>query len=331
MSDKFNAVLADKDEEGNFSVAVKLLDVGDLPDQPVLVDIEYSTVNYKDGLALTNSVPICQTFPMVCGIDLAGTVIESDSEAWAPGDRVLANGFGLSERFWGAYSQKQRINPDFLVRLPELFSSQQAMALGTAGYTAMLCVNAIRDHGSRPSDGPVLVTGSAGGVGSVAIMLLSALGYEPVASTGRPETEAYLRDLGAIDVIERGDLAKRSRPLDKAKWGAVVDSVGSTTLATALAQTRYNGVVAACGLAGGVDLPTGVMPFIVRNVRLQGCDSVMAPMSLRVRAWDDLAELVDRERLDAVYSVEPLGRVPELATKILAGQIRGRVVIDVNG
>ncbi len=330
MSTSFNAIVADKDADGGFSAGLQTLELADLPDEAVLVDIDYSTVNYKDGLAVTNTVPICQTFPMVCGIDLAGTVVESSANAWQAGDRVLANGYGLSERHWGAYAQKQRVNPDFLLRLPDAFSAEQAMALGTAGYTAMLCVNAIRDHGTQASDGPVLVTGSAGGVGSVAIMLLAKLGFEVVASTGRPETASYLKDLGASDTIERDALARKSKPLEKATWAAVVDSVGSTTLATALAQTHYNGIVAACGLAGGPDLPTGVMPFIVRNVRLQGCDSVMAPMAVRQRAWDDLADLIDPGRLAGVFTTEPLARVPELASAILRGEIKGRVVIDVN-
>ena len=330
MSNSFKAIVAEKDADGAFSAGLQTLALDDLPDEAVLVEIDYSTVNYKDGLAVTNTVPICQKFPMVCGIDLAGTVVESSADAWQAGDRVLANGFGLSERHWGAYAQKQRVNPDFLVRLPAAFTAEQAMALGTAGYTAMLCVNAIRDHGTQPGDGPVLVTGSAGGVGSVAIMLLAKLGFEAVASTGRPETAPYLKDLGASDIVERDALARKSKPLEKANWAAVVDSVGSTTLATALAQTHYNGIVAACGLAGGPDLPTGVMPFIVRNVRLQGCDSVMAPMAVRQRAWDDLAMLIDPGHLAGVFTTEPLAQVPELAAAILRGEIRGRVVIDVN-
>lgn len=330
MSSTFNAVVADKSADGAFSATIRQLEIADLPDEPVLVDVEYSTLNYKDGLAVTNTAPICQKFPMVCGIDLAGTVTESAAEDWRAGDKVLINGYGLSERHWGAYTQKQRVNPEFLVRIPAAFSSEQAMAIGTAGYTAMLCVNAIRDHGTRPEDGPVLVTGSAGGVGSVSILLLSKLGYEVAASTGRPETEGYLKSLGASQIVARDELARKSKPLERENWAAVVDSVGSTTLATALAQTRYNGIVAACGLAGGADLPGTVIPFLLRNVALQGIDSVMAPMSARVRAWNDLAELLDPARLTDVYQVEPLSRVPDLAAAILRGEIRGRVVIDVN-
>ena len=330
MSDTFNAIVAEKSEDGTFSAGLKTLSLAELPDEPVLVDVEYSTVNYKDGLAVTNTAPICQKLPMVCGIDLAGTLAESNTEAWQLGDKVLVNGYGLSERHWGAYSQKQRVNPDYLVRIPAAFTSEEAMAIGTAGYTAMLAVNAIRDHGTKPEDGPILVTGSAGGVGSVAIMLLARLGYEVTASTGRPETADYLKSLGATNVIARDELSRKCKPLEKELWAGTVDSVGSTTLATALAQTRYNGVVSACGLAGGADLPGTVMPFLLRNVRLQGIDSVMAPMAARERAWHDLAQLLDPKRLKDVYRVEPLARVPELCASILRGEIRGRVVIDVN-
>ena len=330
MSDMFNAVVAEKDAEGVFSVGIKALSISDLPVDGVLVDIDYSTLNYKDGLAITNASPICQKFPMVCGIDLAGTVIESDSEQWVAGDKVLVNGYGLSERHWGAYSQKQRVNAKFLVRIPSQLSTEQAMAIGTAGYTAMLCVNAVRDHGTVPEDGPVLVTGSAGGVGSIAIMLLAKLGYSVTASTGRPETASYLETLGASDIIAREELARKSKPLEKEIWAAVVDSVGSTTLGTALAQTKYNGVIAACGLAAGLDMPTTVLPFILRNVRLQGCDSVMAPMSLRERAWEDLASLLDTSLLSEVYRIEPMSHIKSLASAILRGEIKGRVVIDVN-
>lgn len=330
MSDTFQAIVADKNAEGVFSAGLKTLRLADLPPAGVLVDIAYSTVNYKDGLAVTNRSPICQKLPMVCGIDLAGTVVDGGGSHWQPGDRVLVNGYGLSERHWGAYSQKQRVDPDFLVRLPAAFSPEQAMAIGTAGYTSMLAVNAIRDHGVQPGDGPVLVTGGAGGVGSIAIMLLKRLGYEVVASTGRPETAAYLESLGAARTIARADLARAAKPLERETWAAAVDSVGSSTLVTVLAQMKYNGIVAACGLAGGFDLPGTVLPFLLRNVRLQGIDSVMAPMAVRQRAWDALATLLDPALLAGVYSVEPLARVPELAASILRGEIQGRVVIDVN-
>jgi len=330
VSNSFNAIVADKGADGGFSAGLKSITVSDLPDEAVLVDVEYSTVNYKDGLAVTNAAPIVTKFPLVCGIDLAGTVAESSSPAWQVGDKVLANGYGLSERHSGAYSQKQRVNPDFLVRVPAAFTTEHTMALGTAGYTAMLAVNAIRDYGVKPGDGPVLVTGSAGGVGSVAILLLAKLGYEVTASTGRPQTADYLRSLGATNVVARDDLARKSKPLEKEIFAAAVDSVGSSTLATTLAQLRYNGVVAACGLAGGADLPATVMPFLLRNACLQGIDSVMAPMAARQRAWNDLAELLDPALLKDVYVVEPLARVPELCASILRGEIKGRVVIDVN-
>ncbi len=330
VSNDFRAVVARKQDDDAIKVGLETLQLVDLPDEQVLVDVDYSTINYKDGLAITQSAPICQRLPMVCGIDLAGTVSQSDSPDWKPGDRVLVNGYGLSERHWGGLSQRQRVNPDFLVRIPDAFSSEQAMAIGTAGYTAMLAVNAIRDHGTRPADGPILVTGAAGGVGSFAIMLLAALGYEVAAATGRPETADYLHGLGATQIVARDDLARTSKPLEKELWAGTVDSVGSTTLATALAQTRYNGVVAACGLAGGGDLPGTVMPFLLRNVRLQGIDSVMAPRDPRERAWADLAQLLKPAALESVYRVEPLSAAPELAASILQGQIRGRVVIDVN-
>jgi acrylyl-CoA reductase (NADPH) len=330
MSTPIRAILATKDASGTFSARLAELTSADLPQAGVLIDVAYSTVNYKDGLAVTGTAPICQKLPMVCGIDLAGTVVTSTSPKWAPGDRVLVNGYGLSERHWGGYAQQQRVDPDFLVRIPEPLDARLAMAIGTAGYTAMLALNAIRDHGVLPAAGPVLVTGAAGGVGSLAILLLARLGYEVVASTGRPETAGYLKSLGAKDTIARSALARPAKPLERETWSAVIDSVGGMTLATALAQLRYNGVVAACGLAGGADLPGSVMPFLLRNVRLQGVDSVMAPMALRERAWRDLARLVDAAALKPVYTVEPLARVPELCAAILRGEIQGRVVIDVN-
>ncbi len=330
MTNSFRAFVADKDSEGNFSATIKTLTVDDLPNNDTVVKIDFSTVNYKDGLAITNTAPICATFPMVCGIDLAGEVVESSSDRWNPGDRVLANGYGLSERHWGAYSEIQKVNSEFLVQIPEKFDGKQAMAIGTAGYTSMLAVNAIRDHGVLPQDGPILVTGSAGGVGSIAIMLLSKLGYEVTASTGRPETADYLKSLGASSTINREDLARKSKPLERELYAGCVDSIGSTTLATVLAQLKYDGIVAACGLAGGADLPSTVMPFLLRNVTLKGIDSVMAPMSARERAWNDLSDLIDISILESVYRVSPLSDLPDLGRDILKGTIKGRVVIDVN-
>lgn len=330
MSEKFHAIVADKNSEGKFSAGLTELSLSDLPNESVLIDVEYSTLNYKDGLAFTNAAPICQSLPMVCGIDLAGTVLESSDDRFKPGDKVLTNGNGLSERHWGGYSQKQRVNADFLQHVPDTFSTQQAMAIGTAGYTAMLCVNALRDHGTQPEDGKVLVTGSAGGVGTTAIMLLSKLGYDVVASTGRPETEAFLRSLGAKHIVSRSDLEGEVKMVGEEKWAAGIDCVGGSTLANLISQLKYNGVVAACGLAGGMDIPTNVIPFILRNVRLQGCDSVMAPMAVRERAWADLAEIMDVDLLESNTKVEPLNKVPELAGAILRGEVKGRVVIDVN-
>jgi len=326
MTNTFQALLVNENREAK----LQTLSTDDLPDEAVLVDVEYSTLNFKDGLAVSGASPICQKLPMVCGIDLAGTVSESKDTRFNVGDKVLANGYGLSERHWGGYSQKQRVNPDFLLAVPAEFSTQQAMAIGTAGYTAMLCVNAIRDHGVLPGDGPILVTGSVGGVGSVAIMLLNALGYEVVAATGRPEQEGYLKKLGASSIVGREELARKCKPMEREVWAGVVDTVGSTTLATALSQVKYNGIAAVCGLAGGLDLPGNMMPFILRNVRLQGCDSVMAPMAVRARAWADLAAYLDLSLLAMATVVEPLSRVPALAQEIIQGKVKGRVVIDVN-
>ena len=330
MSDSFNALVIDKNDAG-LSAAIKQLSVADLPDEDVLVDIAYSTVNYKDGLAVTGTLPIVQKFPMVGGIDLAGTVAESRDARFKPGDKVLVNGYGLSERHWGGYSQRQKLNPNFLVRVPDAFSLEEAMALGTAGYTSMLCVQAIQDGGIKPEDGPVLVTGAAGGVGTVAIMLLAKLGYQVTASTGRvEEARELLETLGASDIISRDELSRDPAMLEAEIWAAAVDSVGDNTLATVLAQTKYDGTVAACGLAASPNLPTTVMPFILRSVTLRGIDSVMAPLERRQRAWDALAKLVDLDKLRAIYNVEPMSKVPEIASAILAGKIKGRVVIDVN-
>ena len=330
MSEQINAIVAEENEAGTFIAGLKTIDTADLPDEAVLVDVEYSTVNYKDGLAVSGKGKICRKLPMVCGIDLAGTVAESRSDRWAVGDRVLANGYGLSEMHWGGYAQKQRVNPDFLVRVPDALSNEEAMAIGTAGYTSTLCVHAIQDHGVRPTDGPVVVTGAAGGVGSVAIMLLKMLGYEVTAVTGRPETREFLLSLGAKDILARGELARDAKPVERETWAAGVDSVGSNTLATVLAQTAREGIVAACGLAGGFDLPTSVMPFILRGVTLRGIDSVMANRERRERAWQALADLIDKDLLRSVYEIRPLSDVPGLADQILAGRVRGRIVIDVN-
>jgi len=330
VSDDIRAIVADKNAEGKVEASLKTLSLADLPDENVLVDVAYSTVNYKDGLAVTGTLPICRKFPMVCGIDLSGTVLESSHPKWKPGDRVLANGYALSEDYWGGYAEKQRINGDFLVAVPEAFDLEQVMALGTAGYTAMLCVHAVLDHGTKPEDGPILVTGAAGGVGSVAVMAMAKLGFEVAASTGRPETGDYLRSLGASQIVARDDLARKSKPLEKETWAGVIDAVGDTTLATAIAQTKHEGIVAPCGLAGGFGLPTSVMPLILRGITVRGVESIMTSMERRERAWAALAELIDQDKLSAVFTTEPLGNVLELGRQILGGTIRGRVVIDVN-
>lgn len=329
MRDGFRALVVDRVDDAQ-PAEIRTLTPADLPEGEVLVEVAYSSLNYKDGLALTGRAPICRRFPMVAGIDLAGTVLESQAPEFKAGDRVLVNGYGLSERHWGGYSQLARLRAGWLVHVPERFDLRQAMAIGTAGYTAMLCVMALERHGVAPGAGPVLVTGAAGGVGSIAICLLAGLGFEVVASSGRAAAADYLLGLGARTVIDRSDLARPAKPLDAERWAGAVDSVGGQTLATVLAQTRYGGAVAACGLAGGTELPATVYPFIVRAVTLAGVDSVMAPMPLRVEAWRRLAEDLDLERLERLSRVEPLGRLPELAVAILAGRVQGRVVIDVN-
>lgn len=332
MSERFRAIVADK-IDGTLKGRLVELTLDDLPDEDVLVEVAYSTLNFKDGLAVSDKspVPIAQTLPMVCGIDLSGTVLESRNPAWKKGDRVLVNGYGLSERHWGGYSQKARMKPEWLIRVPDGLSLEQVMAIGTAGYTAMLCVLAIEDHGVKPGDGPVLVTGASGGVGSVAVMLLARLGYEVVASTGRvAESKAFLEGLGASRLMGREELARDAAPLEAETWAAVVDCVGGKVLATAIAQTRYEGIVAMTGLTGGTALPITVFPFILRGVTLRGIDSVLASRERRQRAWNRLAALVDTSKLARIYTVEPLARVPALADQILAGQVRGRIVIDVN-
>ncbi len=330
MSDNIRAIVADKNSDGKVEASLKNLTLADLPDEDVLIEVAYSTVNYKDGLAVTGTLPICRKFPMVCGIDLSGTVLESKHPKWKTGDRVLANGYHLSEDHWGGYAEKQRINGDFLVPVPESFDLEQVMAIGTAGYTAMLCVHAVVDHGVKPEDGPILVTGAAGGVGSIAIMALAKLGYEVAASTGRPETGDYLRRLGASQIVAREDLARACKPLEKELWAGVVDAVGDTTLATAIAQTKHEGIVAPCGLAGGFALPASVMPLILRGVTVRGIESIQTSMERRERAWAALAELVDRDKLAEVFTTEPLAKVIELGQQILKGTVRGRIVIDVN-
>jgi acrylyl-CoA reductase (NADPH) len=304
----------------------------DLPEGDVTVAVKYSSLNYKDGLAVTGKGRIVRRFPMVCGVDMAGVVEESASDAWQPGDEVLVTGFGLSESHPGGFTQRQRVRSDWVVRRPEGLSLLQCMAVGTAGLTSMLCVLALEHEGLTPeTGGPVLVTGAAGGVGSVAVALLARLGFSVTASTGRRETHEFLAALGAAEFVDRSELSTSSgRPLESERWAAAVDVVGGETLATVLRQVRYGGSVAACGLAGSSDLPTTVLPFILRGVRLIGVESVSCPTEIRRPAWDRLARDLPVELLDSLTTVEPLARVPELGGEIVAGRIRGRVVIDVN-
>lgn len=329
MTETFTAMVIDA-IDGKPKGAFKELSLSDLPDNDVLVEIAYSTLNYKDGLAVSGKGKIARRMPMVGGIDIAGTVLESRSPEWKAGDKVIVNGWGLSETEWGGYARFQRLKPEWLIRLPDAFSLQQAMAIGTAGYTAALCVDALEKWNTiEPGKGEVLVTGAAGGVGSVAIALLAARGYNVTASTGRPETHDYLTSLGASGFIDRATLAEKGGPLQKERWTGGVDSVGSTTLANALSQTVRGGAIAACGLAGGADLPGTVLPHILRSVTLIGVDSVMAPMSQRLSAWNRLARDLDTSKLDTITTVEPMSNLPALADDILAGKVRGRVVIDV--
>ena len=330
MNDTFNAFIAE-DVGGKAQASLKQLKVADLPEGDVTIRVAYSTVNYKDGLAVTGKAKIARRLPMVYGIDLAGMVEESTSAAYKPGDQVLINGWGLSESHWGGYSQKARVKSDWLVPVPASFSLKQVMAIGTAGYTAMLCVMGIEHAGVKPSEQEIIVTGAAGGVGSVAIALLSKLGYKVAASTGRPELKDYLTSLGASTIVERAALATPSgRPLDSERWAGGIDSVGGETLASVLRGTRYGGAVAACGLAGGANLPMTVLPFILRGVSLIGIDSVMCPKAKRLEAWQRLSRDLPITKLDAMTTVEPMSKLPEFASAILDGKVRGRIVIDVN-
>lgn len=329
MTDTFTAMIIDA-VDGKLKSGFREISLADLPDHDVLVEVAYSTVNYKDGLAISGKGRIARRTPMVGGIDLAGTVVESRSPQWKAGDRVIVNGYGLSETEWGGYTRYQRVKAEWLIALPDAFSLEQAMAIGTAGYTAALCVNALEDWGISATAGkPVLVTGAAGGVGSVAISLLAKKGYTITASTGRAETHEYLAGLGASAFVDRATLTEKGSPLQKELWAGAVDSVGSTTLVNVLSQTVYGGAVAACGLAGGADLPGTVLPHILRSVALLGIDSVMAPHAKRERAWQTLAQTLDASHLAEMTRLEPMSALPALADDILAGKIRGRVVVDV--
>ena len=324
----FRALVLEKSELG-FHAAVKNADEAGLPPGDVLVRLDHSTLNYKDGLAITNKGPVVRTWPMVAGIDGAGMVLESTHPAWKAGDPFIHNGWGVGETRWGCLAEKARLMGDWLVPLPAAFSTEQAMAIGTAGYTAMLCVLALERHGVKPDHGEVLVTGATGGVGSVAVALLSKLGFRVTAATGKLDEVDYLRSLGAANVIDRAELSAAGKPLQKERWAASIDAVGSHTLANALAQTRYGGVVAACGLAQGVDLPATVMPFILRGVTLAGIDSVMAPLATRRAAWARLAVDLDASKLDAITAVVPLDDAIATAHALMRGEVRGRIVVKI--
>jgi acrylyl-CoA reductase (NADPH) len=324
----FEAVVIEKVDAGQ-TVRLTDFDDKDLMDGDVTVAVEYSTINYKDGLAITGKSPVVRRFPMIAGVDFAGTVEQSSHPAWKPGDQVVLNGWGLGETHLGAYAHKARVKGDWLVRLPASMSARAAMAIGTAGYTAMLSVLALERGGITPARGSIIVTGAAGGVGSVAIALLSKLGYHVVASTGRSSEADYLKGLGAADIIERKELAGTPRSLGKERWAGAIDAVGSTTLANVLSMTRYGGVVTACGLAGGMDLPTSVAPFILRGVSLVGIDSVMCPLALRQEAWRRLETDLDRGKIESMISEISLADVIEAAPRILAGEVRGRIVVKI--
>jgi acrylyl-CoA reductase (NADPH) len=330
MPDTFKAVLVSRDEDKNQSVAVTELSDADLMEGDVTVAVEATTVNYKDGLAITGNAPVVRRFPMVPGIDFAGTVIASTNPDWKEGDKVILNGWGVGETHYGAFAGHARVKGEWLVPLPAGLTPLQAMAVGTAGYTAMLCVMALERHGITPGRGPVVVTGAAGGVGSVAISVLSKLGYHVVASTGRAAAErAYLRDLGAAEIISREELSGPAKPLGKERWAGGVDAVGSHTLANVLSMTSYGGAVAACGLAQGMDLPGSVAPFILRGVSLLGIDSVMAPKPIRLEAWRRIASDLDHDKLAALSTTTGFDGILPAARDIVEGKVRGRVVIDM--
>ncbi len=325
----FSAIVIDKADDKQ-TVGLTQVDEAQLPEGDVTIDVAYSTLNYKDGLAITGKSPIARKFPMVPGIDLVGTVRDSSHIDWRTGDQVVLNGWGVGERHWGGLAQVARLKDDWLVPLPAAFTSKQAMAIGTAGYTAALCVDALVDAGVTPDQGEVLVTGATGGVGSVAVALLKKAGFTVVGSTGKASEHAYLTQLGAASIIDRAELSERGKPLQRERWAGVIDSVGSTTLANACAATKYGGAVAACGLAGGADFPATVMPFILRGVRLLGIDSVMAPKAPRMKAWARLALDLDPALLDVIADEIGLGDAIAAAADLIDGKVRGRIIVDVN-
>jgi acrylyl-CoA reductase (NADPH) len=324
----FKALRIDKADKGT-TATITQFDEAELMDGDVTVAVEWSTLNYKDGLALTGKAPVVRRFPMIAGIDFAGTVAQSSNPAWKAGDKVVCNGWGMGETHLGAYAETARVKGDWLVKLPDGISTRDAMAVGTAGYTAMLSVMALEDHGLKPAAGPVVVTGAAGGVGSVATAILGKLGYHVIASTGRASEGDYLKHLGAAEIIDRAELSAAPRPLNKERWAGGVDSVGSTTLANLLSMTKYGGAIAACGLAAGMDLPASVAPFILRGVCLLGIDSVMCPIERRKAAWARLARDLDKSKLTEITSEISLDQVQAEGAKILAGQVRGRIVVKI--
>ncbi|WP_431201815.1 MDR family oxidoreductase [Bradyrhizobium betae] len=324
----FKAIRIDKADKGT-TAQLAQFDENELMDGDVTVRVEWSTLNYKDGLALTGKAPVVRRFPMIAGIDFAGTVEASSHPRWKAGDQVVCTGWGMGETHLGAYAQKARVKGDWLVALPQGLSARDAMAIGTAGFTAMLSVLALEKHGLSPKAGPVVVTGAAGGVGSVAIAVLSKLGYHVVASTGRAAEAEYLKGIGAAEIIDRNELSGPAKPLAKERWAGGVDSVGSTTLANLLSMTKYGGAIAACGLAAGMDLPSSVAPFILRGVCLLGIDSVMCPIEPRKAAWQRLASDLDRTKLSEITHEISLDQVSEWGAKILAGQVRGRIVVKI--
>jgi len=328
MSDSFPAYLVEKTDDGQ-SLKRTDLAVDDLMDGNVTVAVEWSTLNYKDGLALTGASPVVRKFPLVPGIDFSGTVESSDDPRYQSGDKVVLNGWGVGEVHSGGYASKARVDADWLVPLPEGLTTRQAMAVGTAGYTAMLCVMALQDHGIKPEDGDILVTGAAGGVGSIATVILAKLGYRVVAVTGRPEQEEFLRSLGAADIAPRSDFADKARPLAKELWAGAVDVAGGNTLANVISQIKRGGAVAACGLAESMTLPTSVAPFILRGVTLYGIDSVMASFEKRQRAWDGIVQHLDPELLESLTTEVDFNDLPALGEQILKGQVRGRVVVQI--
>jgi acrylyl-CoA reductase (NADPH) len=326
----FNSLVLNKTDDQKATGKVEVITVSDLPEGDVLINIDYSTINYKDALAITSSSPIIKNYPMVPGIDFSGTVEETSNNNFKIGDKVILNGFGVGEKYWGGLSQKARVNGNWLVKLPEKFTTKQAMAIGTAGYTAMLCVLALEKNGVTPEKGEILVTGATGGVGSVAISLLAKLGYNVTASSGRAIHSEYLKSLGAKTVIDRKELSEKGRPLGKEIWAGAIDSVGSHTLANICASIKYGGTVAACGLAQGYDLPTTVMPFILRNVTLAGVDSVYCPIEERTVAWERLAQDLNLAHLDSMISTITLSEVVSTANNMLSGKTHGRIIVDVN-